>query len=78
MGAERKNFWRRTWRSRISPPEVNAVKVDLADMGTAFGLDASIEQLAVTPSPEAPVARGQTQVIETDWAIARLNGRSVK
>ncbi len=78
MATERRNFWRRAWRSKDAAPGVLATKVDLADMGTAFGLDASIEQLAATPSPDATVARSQTQALESDWATARLNGRSVK
>lgn len=78
MPAERVGFWRRTWRSKSSPRRASAPKPDPADMGTAFGLDASLDSTTVTNKTESQSTYGEPDTLESSWARARLNGRSVK
>ena len=56
--------WFQGWRAGEAP-----AKMDPADLGTAFGLDLSLTQLAHDPAPSpAPAAR------RASW-VSRLAGR---
>jgi hypothetical protein len=56
--------WFQAWRADEVPP-----KLDPADLGTAFGLDLSLDELAHEPAPvPPPVAR------RPGW-VSRLAGR---
>lgn len=60
---EKTKRWFAAWRAA---PEVEAD--DPADMGTAFGLDLSMEQGLPTPPVKAPSFRSKPALPEAGWA----------
>lgn len=74
MGTQREGFWGRSWRPvrADSGAPRTAAEPDWAEMGTAFGLDASLG-----PAAHAPVPVPDPGTPEGIWAVNRLNGRSV-
>jgi hypothetical protein len=81
MAGEQESFWRRTWRSRDQQRSVSDQQPDPADMGTAFGLDATFELPAIPVGTQGLAGRTSTSAeptpLESIWAVNRLNGRSV-
>jgi hypothetical protein len=77
MGTQREGFWGRSWRPVLADSRAprSAAEPDWAEMGTAFGLDASLAPATHAPVP-AP-AKGDPGASEGLWAANRLNGRSV-
>ena len=77
MAQERVKFWRRAWRSGDSQRSAHPTQPDLADMGTAFGLDATFDLPAKSAGSNTPKLLLEPETLESDWAANRLNGRSV-
>ena len=81
MADERGSFWQRTWRSGSQQRAPLEQQADPADMGTAFGLDATFDLPAAPAGAQGLMGRSSTSseptVLESLWAINRLNGRSV-
>jgi hypothetical protein len=81
MADERESFWQRAWRSSNQPRAPRQQQPDPADMGTAFGLDATFELPAVPVGAQGLAGRTSTSAepttLESLWAVNRLNGRSV-
>lgn len=75
------NFWTRAWRPKEDSRHSHDARPDLADMGTAFGLDATFDAPAPPVGAQGLLGRTSTSsaptMLESLWAINRLNGRSV-
>jgi hypothetical protein len=75
------SFWARAWRTSGEQRPVHDAQPDPADMGTAFGLDATFDLPAAPVGAQGLVGRTSTSaeptMLESLWAINRLNGRSV-
>lgn len=77
MGSQREGFWGRAWRPvLVDSLATPAAEPDWAEMGTAFGLDASLG-LAAPHAPVSAPTKGESGTSEGLWAANRLNGRSV-
>ena len=81
MADKRGSFWQRNWRSSNQQPAAHPQQSDPADMGTAFGLDATFDLPAIPVGAQGLAGRISTStessMLESLWAINRLNGRSV-
>jgi hypothetical protein len=81
MADKRGSFWQRNWRSSNQQPAARLQQSDLADMGTAFGLDATFDLPAIPVGAQGLAGRTSTSaeptMLESLWAVNRLNGRSV-
>jgi hypothetical protein len=81
MANEREGFWQRTWRSSRRQAAPREQRHDPADMGTAFGLDATFDLPAIPVGARGLVRRtsisAESTMLESLWAVNRLNGRSV-
>jgi hypothetical protein len=81
MADKRGSFWQRSWRSSNQQPAARPQQSDLADMGTAFGLDATFDLPAIPVGSQGLAGRTSTSaeptMLESLWAANRLNGRSV-
>lgn len=75
------NFWARAWRATQAQHPARDARPDPADMGTAFGLDATFDLPAPPAGTQGLMGRTSTSVeptvLESLWAVNRLNGRSV-
>lgn len=74
--------WISAWRLRRAQQRaLSADAQDPGDMGTAFGMEASLGlSRSDLPQPVAPAADavGEKKVLlDSNWAIHRLNSRSV-
>ena len=81
MADARESFWQRTWRASNPQRPPREQQPDPADMGTAFGLDATFDPPAPPVNAQGVAGRSATSseptVLESLWATNRLNGRSV-
>jgi len=81
MAEQRGRFWQRSWRSAGQHRAPRIQQPDLADMGTAFGLDATFDLPPVQATAQGLTGRStpaaESTMLESLWAINRLNGRSV-
>jgi hypothetical protein len=81
MADKRESFWQRAWRSSSHQPTPPEEQSDPADMGTAFGLNATFDLPAIPVGAQGLVGRTSTAaeptMLESLWAVNRLNGRSV-
>ncbi len=83
MSTERGNFWSRAWRHGTLGQTMRPSSPDFADMGTAFGLDATFDPAAAVVPPSSvaksakPLTENAANLPQDTWATRRLNGRSV-
>jgi hypothetical protein len=69
MADKRGSFWQRSWRPSSQSPAARQQQSDPADMGTAFGLDATFDLHLIRTHHVGEPVGGQS----AQWAVGDLS-----